>query len=156
MKLTIILKIWRSLEKRQRNLVSAGLQNELDKHINGILRWSTFCSSLACNILKFLHYFLIIFPSSLSKSMNLFTSPAILSLVPNLSTVVGHFTLHPIFQSSTKVLLFGIWSNIIGKVSIGTPASRPSLVEFQPQCDQNPPTEGCHKTLIWSHQGTTK
>ncbi|KAL4605641.1 hypothetical protein ACB092_09G044800 [Castanea dentata] len=51
-------------------------------------------------------------------------------------------TLTPIFSTCTINFSLINWSPYSGQVSIGTPAHIVSMVEFQPQCVKNPPTEG--------------
>ncbi|KAI5435059.1 hypothetical protein KIW84_021768 [Lathyrus oleraceus] len=98
---------------------------------------------------------LIPFVTSLSKSINSHTNFTISLFFIKTSPFTFSLTLNPTFQSSTIILLLNGWSNPIGKVNNGTPEITLSLVEFQPQCDQNPPIEECDNTLNWSHHSKT-
>nr|ACR35177.1 unknown [Zea mays] len=52
---------------------------------------------------------------------------------------------------------FCLWSANSGHASMGTPCTRLSSVEFQPQCVRKPPVDWCASTLgCGAHDGTTR
>lgn len=102
------------------------------------------------NNISFTSFALLLIPflSSLFKSIALFTSWVISSLITKLPlSISSFFTLHLIFQFSKIRSLFGTWFENIWKVTTGTAAERPSIIEFDPQWVQNPPVEAWQKYL---------
>ncbi|CAN1145317.1 hypothetical protein LINPERHAP2_LOCUS14608, partial [Linum perenne] len=83
-------------------------------------------------------------PSSISSLLTVITSS---SSIPN-SLLYSILMSTPNPHSFTTSKAFSCCSPSIGHVAIGTPNHRLSSIEFHPQCDTNPPIDGCASIAV--------